>query len=80
MRTLDEAGKVMFVNVSGNHLQISHEDMKKHIVPYLSDKPSSSSSIITMAVSELSSVGNPVLDLIGPEVDQLQHVLRHVST
>lgn len=78
MRALDEAGKVKFVNVSGNHLQISHEDMKKHIVPYLSDK--SSSSIITMAVSELPNLGNSVMNLIGPEMDQLQLVLRHVST
>ncbi|AEE80048.1 putative palmitoyl-protein hydrolase [Arabidopsis thaliana] len=84
LRTLDEAGKVKFVNVSGNHLQISHTDMKKHIVPYLCDKSSSSSST-TMAVSGsssshqwLPSVGNIIMDLIGPEVDQLQLVLRHV--
>ncbi|KAL1204509.1 hypothetical protein V5N11_019461 [Cardamine amara subsp. amara] len=79
---LDEAGKVKFINVPGNHLQISHIDMKKHIVPYLSDKGSSSST--TMVVSEsssshqwLPSVGNFVMDLVGHQVDQLQLVLRH---
>ncbi|EOA24351.1 hypothetical protein CARUB_v10017590mg [Capsella rubella] len=84
LRTLDEAGKVKFVNVSGNHLQISDTDMKKHIVPYLSDK-ASSSSFTTVSVSEsssspqwLPSVGTVIMDLIGPDVDQLQLVLRHV--
>ncbi|KAH9602960.1 hypothetical protein KSS87_007410 [Heliosperma pusillum] len=35
LRTLDEAGRVKFVRVSGGHLGISDEDMKKHMVPYL---------------------------------------------
>ncbi|KAH1267388.1 Palmitoyl-protein thioesterase 1 [Glycine max] len=37
LRTLDEAGKVHFISVPGNHLGISQEDMKKHVVPYLKD-------------------------------------------
>ncbi|KAL5190594.1 hypothetical protein HKD37_04G009995 [Glycine soja] len=37
LRTLDEAGKVHFISVLGNHLGISKEDMKKHVVPYLKD-------------------------------------------
>ncbi|XP_021768007.1 palmitoyl-protein thioesterase 1-like [Chenopodium quinoa] len=35
LKALDVAGRVKFVSVAGNHLGISHEDMKKHIVPYL---------------------------------------------
>ncbi|KAL5973182.1 hypothetical protein ACLOJK_037209 [Asimina triloba] len=38
LKTLDEAGRVKFVSVPGNHLGISRADMKKHIVPYLEDK------------------------------------------
>ncbi|KAG5034600.1 hypothetical protein JHK87_009510 [Glycine soja] len=37
LRTLDETGKVHFISVLGNHLGISKEDMKKHVVPYLKD-------------------------------------------
>ncbi|KAI3444780.1 hypothetical protein Pfo_001445 [Paulownia fortunei] len=35
LKTLDEAGKVKFVNVSGGHLDISYREMKEYILPYL---------------------------------------------
>lgn len=35
LKTLDEAGKVKFVSVSGGHLEISYSEMKKYILPYL---------------------------------------------
>ncbi|XP_042509520.1 palmitoyl-protein thioesterase 1 [Macadamia integrifolia] len=35
LKTLDDAGKVKYVSVSGNHLAISESDMKKYILPYL---------------------------------------------
>ncbi|KAL5551415.1 hypothetical protein UlMin_001591 [Ulmus minor] len=35
LKTLDEAGRVKFINVTGGHLGISESDMKKHVVPYL---------------------------------------------
>ncbi|KAL7608096.1 hypothetical protein Lser_V15G14141 [Lactuca serriola] len=38
LRTLDEAGKVKFVTITGGHLEISDDDMKKYIVPYLVDE------------------------------------------
>ncbi|XP_076944277.1 uncharacterized protein LOC143614841 [Bidens hawaiensis] len=38
LRTLDEARRVKFVNVSGGHLDMSDDDMKKYIVPYLIDE------------------------------------------
>ncbi|GLT84325.1 hypothetical protein SLE2022_025610 [Rubroshorea leprosula] len=40
LKTLDEAGKVKFINVSGGHLDISESDMKKYILPYLKDQES----------------------------------------
>lgn len=38
LKTLDEAGKVKFISVTGSHLEISRSDMKKYIVPYLKDQ------------------------------------------
>ncbi|XP_047306572.1 palmitoyl-protein thioesterase 1-like [Impatiens glandulifera] len=35
LRSLDEAGRVKFINVSGEHLEISERDARKYIVPYL---------------------------------------------
>ncbi|KAL8117328.1 uncharacterized protein LOC141723345 [Apium graveolens] len=35
LRALDEAGRVKFVNVTGDHLQFSLPDMQKHVIPYL---------------------------------------------
>lgn len=46
LRTLDEAGKVKFINVTGNHLDISTSDMEKYVVPYLKDKEASTPSTI----------------------------------
>jgi palmitoyl-protein thioesterase len=40
LKMLDEAGRVRFVSVPGGHLGISKSDMKRYIVPYLEDKPS----------------------------------------
>ncbi|KAI3727438.1 hypothetical protein L6452_16051 [Arctium lappa] len=37
LKTLDDAGRVKFINVSGNHLGISENDMKKHVIPYLKE-------------------------------------------
>ncbi|KAL2489991.1 alpha/beta-hydrolase superfamily protein [Forsythia ovata] len=42
LKTLDDAGRVKYINVSGNHLGISKDDMKKHVVPYLEDDASKS--------------------------------------
>ncbi|KAL1809699.1 hypothetical protein ACET3Z_026689 [Daucus carota] len=35
LRALDEAGKVKFVSVTGDHLQFSLSDMQRHVIPYL---------------------------------------------
>lgn len=46
LRTLDEAGKVHFISVPGNHLGISQDDMKKHVVPFLNEQTSTKDSTI----------------------------------
>ncbi|GAB4835021.1 hypothetical protein Ancab_033288 [Ancistrocladus abbreviatus] len=38
LKTLDDAGRVQFVSVPGNHLGISRSNMKKYIVPYLANQ------------------------------------------
>lgn len=40
LKTLDEAGRVKYISVPGNHLGISRSDMKKYVVPYLEGKAS----------------------------------------
>ncbi|XP_042505215.1 palmitoyl-protein thioesterase 1-like isoform X2 [Macadamia integrifolia] len=35
LKTLDDAGKVKYISVPGNHLEISQSVMKKYILPYL---------------------------------------------
>lgn len=37
LRTLDEAGRVKYIEVPGGHLGISECDMKKYVVPYMID-------------------------------------------
>ncbi|KAG4169682.1 hypothetical protein ERO13_A12G096600v2 [Gossypium hirsutum] len=73
LKTLDEAGKVKFVNVSGNHLQISTSDMKKYMVPYLEyQTPAPTGQTPTEASSYqwFSKVGHFFKDLIGLSEDQ----------
>lgn len=62
LRTLDEAGKVKYVNVSGNHLGISRSDMKKYVVPYLMEE-----SVPEAVTRELLSIHWPsaVWNVIG---------------
>uniref|UniRef100_A0A5B7BWG6 Putative palmitoyl-protein thioesterase 1-like n=1 Tax=Davidia involucrata TaxID=16924 RepID=A0A5B7BWG6_DAVIN len=35
LKALDDAGRVKFISVPGNHVAISTSDMKKYVVPYL---------------------------------------------
>ncbi|KAJ0051696.1 hypothetical protein Pint_00110 [Pistacia integerrima] len=80
LKTLDEAGKVKFINVSGNHLQISRSDMKTYIVPYLKDQTSTTPLMITESSSShrwLSSMWNFFVNLAGFSEDQ--HLLWVVS-
>lgn len=49
LRSLDEAGRVKFVNVSGKHLDISTRDIQKYVLPYLKDENTYSHSTTTGA-------------------------------
>ncbi|CAH1412202.1 unnamed protein product [Lactuca virosa] len=49
LRTLDEAGRVTFVNVSGGHLDITDDDMKKYVVPYLVNEAPENGILIEMS-------------------------------
>ncbi|XVE76863.1 hypothetical protein DITRI_Ditri13aG0014400 [Diplodiscus trichospermus] len=71
LKTLDEAGKVKFVNVSGNHLQISGSDMKKYMVPYLEDQTSTEQTVTVSSSYELlSRLWYSFKNLIGLSEDQ----------
>ncbi|XP_073287339.1 uncharacterized protein [Primulina huaijiensis] len=50
LKTLDDAGRVEYVKVSGNHLGISKADMKKYIVPYLEDDTSKDRRVFAASV------------------------------
>lgn len=67
LRTLDEDGRVKFVNVSGGHLGISHDDMKKYIVPYLksedtNSKTSEEDENNQRRMSKISNLQNPIME------------------
>ncbi|XP_058211965.1 uncharacterized protein LOC131324110 isoform X7 [Rhododendron vialii] len=72
LKTLDEAGKVKFINVSGGHLHISTSDMLKYIVPYLEDDESSIQQPVTKSYhSWLSSIWNFIKELVGFTEDRI---------
>jgi len=52
LRALDEAGRVKFVNVTGKHLHMADDDMKKYIVPYLIDEKAPEYPILTKPTGE----------------------------
>lgn len=82
LRTLDEAGKVKFVNVSGNHLAISQRDMKDYIVPYLEDQVASSKPLIITKTSSfkwLSSIWNLFSGMAGFAAEEDQLMLDNVE-
>ncbi|KAK9911029.1 hypothetical protein M0R45_034955 [Rubus argutus] len=71
LKTLDEAGKVKFINVSGNHLSISKSDMKKYVVPYLEDGTSMQTKIAEPSSHKLlSSAWNFLLEFAGLKEDR----------
>lgn len=57
LKALDDAGRVKYITVSGNHLGISKPDMKKYIVPYLQDDISKRDSTKT-ELGRFASIGN----------------------
>lgn len=72
LKTLDEAGKVKFINVSGGHLDISTSDIKTYIVPYLEDDESSIQLPVTESYPpRLSSIWNFMKELVGFTEDRI---------
>lgn len=66
LKTLDEAGKVKFINVTGSHLEISRSDMKKYIVPYLKDQSLMAMQLMTTKSSShkwVSSMWNFLMNM-----------------
>jgi palmitoyl-protein thioesterase len=39
LRTTDEQGKLKFVELDGNHLEFTSNDIKKHVIPFLAEEP-----------------------------------------
>lgn len=75
LKTLDEAGKVKFINVSGNHLAITRSDMKKYVVPYLEDGTSMQTMIAEPSSQKLlSSAWNFLLEFAGLKKEDPQLV------
>ncbi|CAN8231659.1 unnamed protein product [Cochlearia groenlandica] len=48
LKTLDVAGKVKFLSVPGDHLQMAQDDAVKYVVPYLQNKPTTVSSEVRL--------------------------------
>ncbi|XP_052193613.1 uncharacterized protein LOC127802025 isoform X2 [Diospyros lotus] len=67
LKTLDEAGKVKYVNVSGGHLDISTSDVKKYIIPALQDETIARSYSMWIW---LSSIWDFVKELVGVPEDR----------
>ncbi|OVA01193.1 Palmitoyl protein thioesterase [Macleaya cordata] len=66
LKTLDDAGKVKYISVPGNHLDISQSDMRKYIAPYLEDQ-TPSKTILSRSSSHQwpSSIRTVIMELIG---------------
>ncbi|XP_026401364.1 palmitoyl-protein thioesterase 1-like isoform X1 [Papaver somniferum] len=65
LKTLDDAGKVKYVSVPGNHLQISRSGMKEYVVPYLKTHSQIKTILGKSSVQLLQSVQNTMAKLIG---------------
>ncbi|XP_028762667.1 palmitoyl-protein thioesterase 1 [Neltuma alba] len=52
LKSMDEGGKVKFISVGGDHLQISDKDMQKYVVPYLKRGASTKSGNVKTFVSK----------------------------
>ncbi|GJZ32354.1 palmitoyl-protein thioesterase 1-like protein isoform X1 [Tanacetum coccineum] len=58
LRTLDEAGRVKFINVTGGHLDMADDDMKEYIVPYLVDGETLENPNVTKSSKKGSSASH----------------------
>uniref|UniRef100_A0A7N0UPI4 Palmitoyl-protein thioesterase 1 n=1 Tax=Kalanchoe fedtschenkoi TaxID=63787 RepID=A0A7N0UPI4_KALFE len=63
LKTLDEAGKVQFVSVPGNHLEISESCMQEYVVPYLTDGTSSKAAAEISSLNKIWPLQDPIFKL-----------------
>ncbi|XP_010275410.1 PREDICTED: palmitoyl-protein thioesterase 1 isoform X2 [Nelumbo nucifera] len=67
LKTLDDAGRVKYISVPGNHLAISKAGMKKYIVPYLENQTSTNIGIRgSSSFRRPSSIWSCIKELVGP--------------
>ncbi|KAL4567216.1 hypothetical protein LXL04_022792 [Taraxacum kok-saghyz] len=81
LRTLDEAGRVKFVNVTGGHLDITDDDMKKYMVPYLVDEEALKNPIPVKSESEseLDSDSMSFMRKLGGQQDLQLNVMHRTE-
>lgn len=71
LKTLDEAGKVKFINVSGGHLDISESDLKEYVIPYLLNQTSGDMTLPEISEYRwFSTFWRLILNLFGFVEDQ----------
>ena len=73
LKTLDEAGKVKFIQVLGGFLDISQTDMKKYILPCLEEQAPPPAQQMMKAVpsyNRLSTFKNFSMEVVGHTEDQ----------
>ncbi|XP_071715429.1 uncharacterized protein [Rutidosis leptorrhynchoides] len=58
LRTLDEAGRVKFINVTGGHLDICDDDMKEYMIPYLIEEEMVENPVLTKSSPSQPSSSN----------------------
>ncbi|KAJ7944713.1 palmitoyl-protein thioesterase 1-like [Quillaja saponaria] len=61
LRTLDEAGRVKYISVAGNHLGISKTDMMEYVAPYLKDDALTKNGIVKSSTPRMHGVGHIVV-------------------
>ncbi|XP_043719827.1 palmitoyl-protein thioesterase 1-like [Telopea speciosissima] len=68
LKTLDDAGKVKYFSVPGNHLQISLSDMKTYILPYL-ELTSRKGMTVELSLYQWSSIWSFIRERVGQTWD-----------
>ncbi|KZV53297.1 palmitoyl-protein thioesterase 1 [Dorcoceras hygrometricum] len=73
LKSLDDAGRVEYVKVPGNHLGIAKADMKKYIVPYLEDDMSKDHRVF--AATDEKHDTEDVINFDQPSTDRVPEVV-----
>lgn len=68
LKTLDDAGRVKYVSVPGNHLAISNSDVQRYVVPYLEDE--------ALEKRNVKRLGDTKIDGVYPKISQGRKEMR----